>query len=129
MFCNGGKKMSWENILKRPLPINARSDRDNQYREKIIAYEETRIEPTFENIIQNLPAGESRSLTIFTPFNQPEDKVKNRTYEIGTNAVNALGQDRRFILNVIKEIYTKEGYTVEGPTQYESGYGLEIHQP
>jgi len=61
--------MSWENILKRPLPINARSDRDNQYREKIIAYEERRIEPTFENIIQNLPAGESRSLTIFTPFN------------------------------------------------------------
>ena len=34
MFCNGGKKMSWENILKRPFDVGAARQSELQNREQ-----------------------------------------------------------------------------------------------
>ena len=104
--------MSWENILKRPMGINVRSDRDNQFRQAIIRYDKEVITPAIEQVIQRQSAGENAELQIY--FRQySADSANSSGFGIGTNAVGKLGGNEQFILTVLDELYKGEGYNTQ----------------
>ena len=105
--------MSWENILKRPMNPNLRSERDNQYKEAIIAYDRDVITPSFEEAMRKQPALENEKLGIFFLRDDTKDKpVVTKYYGIGKTAVRNLGGNKQFILKVLSELYKNAGYNV-----------------
>lgn len=120
--------MTWKNILKAPLPIDARANRDANYKTKIIQYEENVIQPAFENYVAGKQAGEKYVLRVHVSRTEPADGMKNQTFIIGTESGKELGNNEKFILETIKEVYDKEGYTTAIKT-YSDGLELEISQP
>ena len=110
--------MSWENILKRPMNPNLRSERDNQYRQAIIDYDRDVITPSYEKAIQSQPALENEKLTIYFDDKPEDEPVLYRNYGIGNNALRKLGGNKNFIISVLSQLYREAGYdtTVSGQT-------------
>lgn len=109
--------MNWKNILKMPMPINTRGDRDEQYRQKIIDYEKNTIEPALTEYYSQNTAAENKPFNIYfnlnsrdLPFNP--NSPDGLEYGIGQRNASILGGNRLFILGVIKDLYEKEGYKV-----------------
>ena len=107
--------MNWKKILKMPMPLNSRENRDKQFRQKIIDYEKDKIEPALTEYYSNNRAAENR------PFKISFGAGKSGFYDFGSNGMEytinpidegILGRNKLFILEVIKEIYEKEGYGV-----------------
>ena len=123
--------MTWENILKRPMPIDTRSNRDEQHRQAIIDYEKRVIEPAFTEYTQGRAAGEKSPLKIHlvTDINRKDGIDFSGTFIIGRVTQKNLGSNSQFIANVIAELYKKEGYQVKGPEKYSDGTYLTITQP
>jgi len=122
--------MNWENILKRPMPLDTDTQRDTDYRQEIVSFEKTHIEPKAEAYVRGLPAGTPVSIFISVDPNaessrgtsydkKPMQTKKNKDglsfgyFNIGAEGVKRLGQDRDFIKNTIADIYRQEGFKVE----------------
>ena len=123
--------MSWEDILKAPMPIDTRSNRDEQHRQAIIDYEKTVIEPAFTEYTQGQMAGENSLLKIHLVTDRTiKDGIDFKgSFKIGRETQQKLGNNSQFIANVIAELYRKEGYQVKGPEKYSDGTYLTITQP
>ncbi len=108
----------WKDTLRKmPMPMNVATGRDEDYKQKIIAYEKKQIEPAFTKYTQGLVANAKLFLAVekfrgsSTDFRT--EKMSGEAvgiYRMGTDVTNALGGDFNFILNTIKELYDKEGY-------------------
>lgn len=121
--------MSWENILKRPMPIDTRSNRDEQHRQAIIQFEANTIEPALTKLISNNRSLENSAIFIEVAKDKTEDEAIGRTYRIGkTNAAN-LGGNPEFILSVIRDLYVEEGYQVGTPLSNNTETFIKIEQP
>lgn len=107
--------MSWENILKRPMNPNLRSERDKQYKQAIIAYDRDVLTPAFEKEIASQPGLENERLEIRISDSDSVDKndiAMFSNYKIGTATVRKLGNNPEFILDTLEELYTQAGYKV-----------------
>jgi len=114
--------MSWENILKRPMPIDTASNRDEQYRQKIIQFEKDEIEPTLTQHLSSLPASSKPELTIMAGgYIDGMSSLYTNVYTISDDTIkNTLGGNPNFILDVIEELYKNEGYTTGRPNKHGS---------
>ena len=103
-----------------PMPMNVATGRDEDYKQKIIAFEKEQIEPAFTQYTQGLGANKRILLRVrmaYTPdseFNATQHSGESMgTYSIGTNDIKSLGNDKTLILNVIKDLYDQEGYKTQ----------------
>tara|TARA_R110002020_G_scaffold273258_1_gene488351 strand:+ start:373 stop:723 length:351 start_codon:yes stop_codon:yes gene_type:complete len=102
--------MTWKNIVRKmPMPMNVATNRDGDFKQKIIQFEKEKIEPAFTRYTQSLGAGaeidlkvdmDARSKTLFS----------GNTFYIGGADKNLLGGNQEIILNTIKGLYDEEGY-------------------
>ena len=104
--------MSWKNIIKAPVPFDTASNRDENFRQKIIQYEEKVITPSLTDLIQGLAVGLKPKMTIgFARGSEDKPAQFNvPSFEIGESNLMKLGNNKNFILRVIEEEYKKEGY-------------------
>ena len=111
--CSCGEiTMSWKNIIKAPVPFDTASNRDENFRQKIIEYEEKVITPSLTDLIQGLAVGLKPNMTIgFARGSEDKPAQFNvPKFEIGESNLMKLGNNKNFILRVIEEEYKKEGY-------------------
>ena len=116
-------KTNWKNILKMPVPIDSRSNRDEDYKQAIIQYEQSVIEPKLTSEIQRKSSEENLRLIISqTERGEGADKISSANgpggivYLIGYEARAKLGSNQEYINRIIGEVYTAEGWTVEVST-------------
>jgi hypothetical protein len=105
--------MTWKNIIKAPVPFDTTSNRDENFRQKIIEYEEKVITPSLTALIQGLAAGQRHPEMTIGFARGSEDKPAQFNipkFEIGESNLMKLGNNKNFILRVIEEEYKKEGY-------------------
>ena len=113
--------MSWKNTLRKmPMPQSVATDRDENYKRKIIDFEEKQIEPAFTKYTQGLGANKRILLRVrmaYTPDSEFDvTQVSGQsmgTYSIGSDDAKKLGGDKSLILDTIKELYDKEGYMTQ----------------
>jgi len=113
--------MSWKNTLRKmPMPMNVATSRDEDFKQKIIAFEKEQIEPAFTKYTQGLGANSRILLSVGLAYTRDSkfdelqaQGIKYGKYSIGTDDVKRLGGDSSLILNTIKELYDKEGYTTQ----------------
>jgi len=105
--------MEWKKILKMPVPIGTRENRDEDYRQAIIQYEKEVIAPALSKWVQGAEADENKGLIIRFGRAFNEDSSSGYLYEIGRDNINKFGGNYVFILQVIKEVYEQEGYQAE----------------
>ena len=121
--------MSWENILKRPMPIDTRSNRDEQHKQAIIQYEKNTIEPALTQMVANNVSLENMPFFIEVAKDKSEDEMTRSAYRIGKNTAANLGGNPEFILKVIRDLYTAEGYKVGAIATNDREIFIEISQP
>ncbi len=115
------------------MPLDTRVNRDEEYKQAIIEYEKSVIEPKLTAHIRSRPATERRS--IFIGFNDDGgDKVgRNKNgynyYTIGTDVIEKLGNNRQYILKVIGDLYKAEGYTVDDTYTFNKHSAILLKQP
>ena len=111
--CSCGEiTMSWKNIIKAPVPFDTASNRDENFRQKIIQYEEKVITPSLTDVIQGLAAEQKPEMKIGF-IRGTEDRpaeYNDPKFRIGEQNLMKLGNNKNFILRVIEEEYKKEGY-------------------
>ena len=113
--------MSWKNTLRKmPMPMSVATGRDENYKQKIIAFEKKQIEPAFTKYTQGLGANKRILLRVrmaYTPDSEFDvTQVSGQsmgTYSIGSDDAKKLGGDKSLILDTIKELYDKEGYMTQ----------------
>ena len=112
--------MTWEDILKMPVPIDTGAKRDEEYKQKIIQWEKTVVEP-------ELTQWHSDD-TVQTGFNVVFKHGSNDffdtsgVYYIGSQTIKDLGGRFTYILEVLEEIYSQEGYK----TSLTEGQSLSV---
>ena len=122
--------MDWKKILKMPVPIGTRENRDEAHKQAIIEFEKTVIEPELTKKIQSMPSEENRTMLI--GFNKDIDDKSgfsdrgNVYYAIGSNERKRLGDNMDYIIKVIGEIYQSEGYSVESGSTNLAGMPTAI---
>lgn len=99
----------WRNIIKAPMPLNVRDDRDAEHKKRIIQFEKDKIEPFFTNYAMNSKSAENERL--YVSFNSGQQRHPS-TFVITNEQKKMLGGNEEFILKVIGEIYKNEGYSV-----------------
>ena len=95
--------------------MNTRGDRDEQYRQKVVEYEKSKIEPALTEYYSKNTANENEPFRIFSGkgtaglynFND-----MGMAYRIAPSEISMMGGNILFILGVIKDLYEKEGYKV-----------------
>tara|TARA_R110000744_G_scaffold60119_1_gene124747 strand:+ start:20425 stop:20784 length:360 start_codon:yes stop_codon:yes gene_type:complete len=107
--------MEWKNILKAPMPLDTRSNRDEDYKQTIIDYEKNVIEPALTTYFSTNAALENRifGIKIYGDETELRNQSGEQFFYIGSEDVQKLGNNNKYILNVIGELYTQEGYTVQ----------------
>ena len=108
--------MSWKHIIKAPMPLDTRSNRDEDYKQTIIDYEKNVIEPAFTTHFSTKSAAlENRifGIKIYGDKTALRNQSGEMFFYIGSEDVLKLGDNNKYILNVIGELYTQEGYTVQ----------------
>ena len=126
--------MSWKDTLRKmPMPLDTRDNRDEEYKQAIIDYEKSVIEPKLTEYVRSKPAAENKSITIGFNAKSPTDKVGKTSegdlyYTIGTDAYRKLGNNKNVILNIIGIVYREEGYTTDG-TRFNGDLSIQINQP
>ena len=106
--------MSWKNILKMPVPIDVAENRDKGYKEQIIEFEKTVIEPALTKYIQGLRAGVGAKFVInLTDLNGNNTVNNNGYFQMSQTTVKELGGNREFIAELLADIYTAEGWTAD----------------
>ena len=127
----------WKDILKSrlekmPMPLDTRVNRDEEYKQAIIEYEKSVIEPKLTAHIRSRPATEGRSIFIGFNQNNVDDVGTNRNnynyYTIGTDAIEKLGNNRQYILKVIGDLYKAEGYTVDNTYTFNNMVAIMIKE-
>ena len=107
----------WERILKMPVPIDTGDKRDEDYKQKIIEYEKTVVEPELTAWVQSDTA--LKGFTVYFKWDTNDDKTEftigdeSGNFWFGNNDVEKLGGNFRYILQVLGEIYSQEGYNTE----------------
>ena len=114
----------WKDTLRKmPMPMNVATDRDKDYTQKIIAFEKEQIEPAFTKFTQKQKAGTEVKFRI--EINSQVDGTKfwenAATFMIGRATIRELGGNVDNIINVIQDLYDKEGYVTKA-----SGHNLYI---
>ena len=113
----------WFNLLKTPVSIDAQPLRDTDFIKTIIEYEKSLITPYFEKYFQEQSAGSSS--TIFISFKDMDvDSQNGAWWWIGIKNKGLMGNNNKFILDEIKEVYEQEGWATN-----LSGDTLEIKMP
>lgn len=109
--------MKWESILKMPMALNTDVERDEQYKQKIIDFERTKIEPAFTEYYQKATAGYSPVFYIAFEYSADQglqyDRGKGAVFYNLYDNITELGGNTDFILKTIGEIYGQEGWTTE----------------
>ena len=107
--------MKWKKILKMPVPFDTDTQRDEDYKQDIIQYEKTVIEPELTQWVQSGKALKGVQVT----FRYDDSDTKNKFFDasgdyfFGATAVKELGGNFPYILQVLDEIYAQEGYTTK----------------
>ena len=111
--------MIWKDILKAPMPIDTRGNRDEQYRQKVVEYEKSRIEPALKEYYSNNKASENSPFSIFIGSQGVSESgfhifdTVGPAYRISRNDLDSMGGNKQFVIGVIKDLYEKEGYQVD----------------
>ena len=127
--------MEWRNILKAPMPLDTRDNRDEQFKQAIIDYEKNIIEPKLTEHFSSNEAAENKdfSIIIASKDSAPTEFKIDHGYEaegpafiIGGVDSKKLGGNSSFIKATISKLYTDEGWTAR-----QTGYGnvLTLRQP
>lgn len=102
--------MTWKNIVRKmPMPMNVATNRDGDFKQKIIQFEKEKIEPAFTKYTQSLGAGAEIDL-IVNINRHSKTKFSGKTFYVGGDDINLLGNNQELILNTIKGLYDEEGY-------------------
>ena len=126
--------MSWKNTLRKmPMPLNTRATRDEEYKQAIIQYEKSVIEPKLVEFVRSKPATEGKQMTI-TFTGQPNDEMGETNmdgwyYAIGMDAYEKLGKKQDYILQIIGDLYRAEGYDVKKGRRFNGNQAIDIDQP
>tara|TARA_R110000737_G_scaffold256364_1_gene265213 strand:- start:105 stop:488 length:384 start_codon:yes stop_codon:yes gene_type:complete len=108
----GRIKMNWKAILKMPVPLDTDTNRDTDYTAAITQYEKDIIEPVLTQYVNSQPA--EAPVQFYINYSVDiKDRMHNNIYVMGTEGVEKMGGNIEFIVNVIADIYRKEGYTVD----------------
>jgi len=120
--------VNWETVLKRPMPLDTDTKRDDYYRDAIINFEKKIIEPRAINYVNSLPAGTPVEIVIRVDANitrktdlagemkrnQNEDGSQYGAYSINGDIIRErLGGNGELVKNIIADIYRKEGFKVK----------------
>jgi len=98
-------------IKKMPVPMDTATNRDEEFKQKIIDYEKNTIEPALTKLIQDANAGARIPIVIkFGDTAWANIYQNNAVYRIADDEVPALGGNRRLILEIIGKQYQQEGY-------------------
>jgi len=130
--------MNWKNTLRKmPMPLDTRGTRDEEYKQAIIQYEKTVIEPKLVEFVRSKPATEGKEITI--GFHSKSDDTigvddtgqtnDGLYYGIGGNALIKLGKNRKYILQIIGDLYRAEGYVVKDGGFFDGEPSIDIQQP
>ena len=111
--------MNWKKILKMPMPRSTREDRNMQFKQKIIDYEETVIEPALTKYYSSNRAMENNAFRIGVKFggdSRFEEAIElggvtGPAFIINQETLEMLGDNFDFILATIGDTYEAEGYT------------------
>ena len=115
------------------MPLNTRANRDEEFKQAIIQYEKTVIEPKLVEFVRSKPAAEGKTITIGFHA-EPNDGVGGSTtgglyYAMGTSALDKLGRNRNYILKIIGDLYRAEGYDVREGGRFGGKVSIDIKQP
>ena len=111
--------MNWKEILKMAMPIKTREDRNIQFKQKIIDYEKTVIEPALIKYYSSNRALENKPFRIGINFDGESRFEESSTlggvagpaFIINKETLVMLGDNFEFILATIGDTYEAEGYT------------------
>ena len=106
----------WRDVLKMPPRIDTAQNRDADYTQKIIEYDENVISPKFEEYIRSQPM--NRRITGIIQMKDADgggrrDIFKNGTYELSSETVRSLGSSITSIMQVLEKTYSQAGYKTE----------------
>jgi len=108
--------MTWKDILKMPMPQSVATDRDAEFKQKIIQFEKENIEPAFTQYVQSLGAGqnvEMRVLIDTSNYGKSGLPQGSQTFSISRPDFEKLGDNSKLIIETIAELYKNEGYEVK----------------
>ena len=98
-------------VLKMPPRIGTAQDRDTDYTQKIIEYDEQVISPAFEEWIRSQPMNTGISGYIIIGDSPGNDDFTQGKYTISSDTLKALGSDKESIMRVLGKKYSEAGYT------------------
>ena len=107
--------MTWKDILKMPMPRSVAQGRDENYEQKIVEFEQRRIEPAFTKYTKGLKAGTPVLLEVKAGADNQSEMVQmmnSAIFYISREDTERLGGNKDKIHNVIGKLYEKEGYDV-----------------
>ena len=106
--------MTWKNIVRKmPMPMNVATNRDGDFKQKIIQFEKEKIEPAFTKYTQSLGAGTEIDLKVDLYGYSSKSNFSGKTFYVGADDKNLLGGNEEIIINTIKGLYDAEGYQTE----------------
>jgi len=116
-----------------PMPLDTRAKRDEEYKQAIIQYEKSVIEPKLVETVRSEKATEGKRITISFGSDQTDKvgvtKKGGLFYAIGYEALKKLGNNREYILKIIGDLYRGEGYDVSSGGKFDGYEAIDIYQP
>lgn len=117
--------MTWKNTLRKmPMPMNVATNRDAEYKQKIIQFEKEKIEPVFTQYVQSLRAESNPELRIVVGGGFGRTRLDDSTFIISADDAEKLGNNGELIISTIAELYKGEGYEVQ-----VDGTVMRFHMP
>tara|TARA_R100000278_G_scaffold102836_1_gene79282 strand:- start:275 stop:646 length:372 start_codon:yes stop_codon:yes gene_type:complete len=107
----------WRDVLKMPPRVSVAQDRDADYTQKIIEYDEKVISPKFEEHIRSQPMNTRVNGFIATGGFDGKDVFRVEEgiprYLLSRDTVKSLGSNAREIMVTLEEQYKQAGYTTK----------------
>jgi len=94
-----------------PPRIDTAQNRDVDYTQKIIEYDEKVISPAFEEWIRSQPMNTGISGYIVINDSTGNDDFTRGQYTISSDTLKELGSDEESIMRVLGKKYSEAGYT------------------
>ena len=116
--------MNWKDILKMPMPVGTRQQRDENFKQQIIDYEKRIIEPALTEFFSSNEATNFDKFSIVAASGSKDSgksglkmnhgyNAAKPAFVIGEEDVERLGNNHKFIIDTISNLYSQEGYNVQ----------------